>query len=580
MISFLKKVDILTGRKHSKIFIILISCLLISMMELVGLGIIGPFIQIVFTNNFENYPFITNFLKKFNISSHTQIVISIGFITIFLFIIKNYFSWILQNKIIKFAYDNEFELRESLADIFLSMRLQDLNMHTKSHYINVMTRHISQFTTQILHASLKIVSDGLAFILIIFFLAIFYPGPLMIIAGLLLSAGLLYYIVVKDRIKNSGAVQANSFKHIITDVQNIIRGIKEIRIYAIEDFFSESLRKQSSKNRNAYFTYTSLQLIPRYLIEALLLTSLIALSIGLILLNYDSAYVISVIGVFGIAAVRLMPGLLVLTNAVNNVRNGLHIFYELFEFFNSFMDAGAQQSTLGYSQKLDKIDHFESLEIKDLKFKYIEDSSNVLDGVNLKILKGESIGIVGKSGEGKSTLINLILQLYEPTGGEILVNGKNVNSLGYKEWYQKVAYIPQEKFIIEGTIKENIALGIPYKDIDNSKLDHAIKVANLQELVSSLPDLVDTRIGEDGSLISGGQAQRICLARAIYFNRELIVLDEATSSLDTQTEEEIIFEINQLRQNNSFIIISHRPSILKNCNAVFELSDGKLNKLR
>ena len=204
-----------------------------------------------------------------------------------------------------------------------------------------------------------------------------------------------------------------------------------------------------------------------------------------------------------------------------------------------------------------------------------------MNDVSLVIKKGESIGIVGPSGSGKSTLLNIILGLIPLNSGEIEVNNKNLNEV-ISSWYGLVAYMPQQTFLVDDTVRCNIALGEKDEDIDDNKVNNAIKKASLQSFIASLPNGIDAILGEKGIKISGGQKQRIALARSFYFNRDVLIMDESTSSLDNETEKEIITEVKKLHGKKTMIIVSHRFSTVQHCDRIYHLEDGKItlnNKL-
>lgn len=576
--NYFLKFRFLTGQNFRGIPLILAACLLIAIFELVGLGIIGPYIQLVFSAEPGHDSYLDSLNSFFSLQSSSEVVIFWGVVTISIFILKNLLSWLLQNFIIKFAYQNEFDLRTKFSTVILNMDLSSLSKRPSSEYINIMTRHITQFTNQILMATLKLFSEGLAFFFILVFLMVFYTLPTVFILLILSLSISLYLFFVRNKIKLSGSDQATSFDSIIETVSNIIDGSKEIRIFSIKDFFLDNLKRESSKNKDAYFTYTSLQLVPRYMIEALLISSIIGVTILMSLTGNSSTEIIATVGVFGIAAVRLMPGLLVITNSLNNIKNAEHIFLELYDCLKDINISG-HDHVLKKIEEVEELNKFEKFSIHDLSFAYPSQSTPVINSVNFEITKGESVGIIGRSGAGKTTFINLLLGLFNNYDGIMKLNNKILNNLNLSDWQKQIAYIPQEKFLVNGSIRDNIALGIPPNLVDEEKLLKAIQVANLDKMVSALPNGMNSLVGEDGKWVSGGQGQRLCLARAIYFDREIIILDEATSSLDINTEDEIISEINNLSLSKTFIIISHRPSILRNCNKVLELKSGRLTPI-
>ena len=208
-------------------------------------------------------------------------------------------------------------------------------------------------------------------------------------------------------------------------------------------------------------------------------------------------------------------------------------------------------------------------------FFYPDSKNNALENISLEIHAGESIGFIGPSGSGKTTLLDALLGLFEPQKGVIEYNSRNIKN-NLKEWQSQIAYIPQEIFLIHGSLRHNVALGINEEDIDDNRLNESLRQARLSDMVENLPEGVNTILGERGIRFSGGQRQRVALARAFYHGRNILVMDEATSALDSETEKEIVSEIERLKGNKTMIVIAHRLTTLKHCDRIYKLQDGKI----
>ena len=228
------------------------------------------------------------------------------------------------------------------------------------------------------------------------------------------------------------------------------------------------------------------------------------------------------------------------------------------------------------NRKIEKIE-FDKIEIKNLNFKYNNSVFNLFENANLIINKGDSIGIIGPSGSGKSTLIDIFLGLIKPNSGKILYNNEELD-INLNQWHSNIAFIPQDIYVVNDTIKNNVALGQNDKDFNYQRFINAIKASNLIKFINDLPNKESTILGENGVTISGGQKQRIALARAMYFKKNIIIMDEATSSLDYETEEKISTEIHSIDKKITKIIISHRETILQKCHKIFEIKDKKLSR--
>ena len=572
---FINKYFFLIGKKKRELPIIFVFLLLLSFLELLGLSLIGPYINIVFAEDATKPNMLNNILYFEN---KELAVLFWGSLTIFLFASKNFFAWFIQRKIIIFSYEQEYALRNRISNIFLNLSLENIQESSSSEYINIITRHISQYTNQILLASLKLCVDGIAMTAVLIFLILFNPVATLLLALILVMTISIYQFIVRDRIIRSGAAQAESFTQIIGLVSSIIKGTREILVYGVKDYFSNQLSSESHKNQVAYTTYTSLQMAPRYLIEVIMMIALISLSFVLYRFSQSTTETLAILSIYAVAAVRLMPAFLTLTNSLNNIQNGQKIFNELFDFTKKLESAEHPLNGNQNLYNLKKI-QFNILSVKNLSFSYAGQSQNILEDINFSIKEGETIGLMGPSGSGKTSFINLLLGLSQPTSGTIKVNNIDINDPKIS-WAASTAYIPQEKFLIDDTIIKNIALGIPKDKIDYKKLDYALQVSSLKDFVDSLPESINTHIGEDGSKLSGGQKQRICLARAIYFDRDFIIMDEATSALDKDTENEIVKEIKMMKGIKTFLIIAHRDSTIESCDKVYRIENKHINLIQ
>jgi len=271
----------------------------------------------------------------------------------------------------------------------------------------------------------------------------------------------------------------------------------------------------------------------------------------------------------------MIPSFNGITSSVGNLRINRVKFKEITDDFSNqekylenFISENKNDSEL--------IDFKNDIQLKNISFKYENTDRKIIDKISFQIKKGQSIGIIGQTGSGKSTLVDLILGVLEPNEGEILIDGSNLNYKNLSSWHRNIGYIPQDLFLINDTIKKNIALGISDEKIDVEKLDRAVKISNLGNFISKLEKKLDTKVGERGIKISGGEKQRVSIARAFYNKPNIIVMDEATSSLDNNTEKEFMKSIETIKNNSTLIIIAHRLTTVKNCDIIYLVADGKI----
>ena len=344
-------------------------------------------------------------------------------------------------------------------------------------------------------------------------------------------------------------------------------GIKEIKLFNVDSYFYSIYSKYNSIRSRVLSNSNTLNQLPRFYLELISVFGL-TLFIGILLIQEkDLPTLIAIIGVFVAAVFRLIPSINKIITAFQNLKYHDYSVNIIYNEYLALSNNEKFKSKLNFSIK-------NKLEISGLSFKYNDDSNLILDDVSLEIFSGETIGIIGGSGQGKSTFVNLICGLFKPLKGKILSDDKNI----YEDiisWNEIIGYVPQDVFIIDDTIEKNILFGREKNIVNKDLLHNAIKRAQLDELIKNLPMGLKTKIGERGAQISGGQKQRIGIARALYNDPPLLIFDESTSSLDNKTEDLIMNSIYSLKGRTK-IIISHRQRTLKKCDKVFELIKKKI----
>jgi ABC-type bacteriocin/lantibiotic exporter with double-glycine peptidase domain len=357
--------------------------------------------------------------------------------------------------------------------------------------------------------------------------------------------------------------------------------LKTTKLIGCESFFENQLLAQSNKYARAASLFHSFQQLPRIVIETLLITFVVGfVSLSLIIVERSDSLV-SVLGIFAIASVRIIPSASQLLTCMGVLRNNKPTLDRLYldlkelespESLKYLKMSGNKTNTISNNRVHAFIDN---LVIDQLNYSYPGAARQALKNVSLTIRKGESIALIGTSGAGKTTLSDVFLGLLIPQSGDIKVDGVSVyNDL--RAWQNLIGYIPQSIFLMDDTIERNIAFGLPDDQIDKQKLDQAIKTAQLSELIEQLPEGIHTFVGENGVRLSGGQRQRIGIARALYYEREILVLDEATSALDNETESLISEALRELGRTKTMIVIAHRLTTVEHCDRIYEMSNGEI----
>lgn len=572
--TLLRQVFFLLGNKRNQIPWLIALFIGVSLVELLGLGLIVPYMLLIVDPEsvvdgklgrliMEYFLFLTG--------DKLIVLMSLGLVSIFL--LKALLMIGINRVMIRFSFNLQTQLRCSLMSLYQSLRYTDYLQRNSSEYITALQQYTGTFTTGVLFNLLKMVSEMISLVAIIILLALTNGSMLAILIGLLGSIAYGYDRLFKNKISTYGQKLNDNQELMVQGIHEGIEGLKEIRILGKEDYFHSVVRRTSEKFAHYRGNVQLITIAPRYLLELILVTFIVALVLSTFWTGENLKSLIPTLSLFGFAAIRIIPATNTLINSLSQIRFNLDATSRLYkDLYNH------QEDTLltdGEAVDTTKFEVFEKLTFDKVCFRYPNASRNALDKVDFYIDKGECIGLVGTSGSGKTTLIDTMLGLLEPQNGDLNFNGKplqaNINS-----WYKNVAYLPQEVFLIDNTLRCNVALGVWAEDIDNDRLKKALSQAQLTDFVDELSNGIETVLGERGVLLSGGQRQRIALARAFYHDRSVLVMDESTSALDDKTESEIVEEIKRLKGKKTMIVIAHRLSTIEHCDRIYRLENGKI----
>jgi len=308
------------------------------------------------------------------------------------------------------------------------------------------------------------------------------------------------------------------------------------------------------------------------MLELTMISFVVLFVLGTLFLGGNIDTLLPTLSVFGVASLRLFPAANTLIQSLIQIRYSRDSVSRLYnDYYKLKQPSGKEDQPV--STQMPK--QFQVLKLDRVSFTYPQSEFKALNEISLEINAGESIGLIGPSGSGKTTLVDMLLGLLEPQQGNIQYNGEGVKTV-LQQWRSQAAYIPQQVFLIDDTLRHNVAFGIDNDEIDNDRLQESLRQSKLIKVVEQLPQGVETILGENGVRLSGGQRQRVALARAFYHGRDVLVMDEATSALDDQTEQEIVKEIDQLKGKKTMIVIAHRLTTLKHCDRIYKLENGRV----
>ena len=559
-----------TGEKRFSIIIFLF--LIIGMMlETFGVGLIIPFVVILIENDIgDKYPFTKSFLNFFGNPNKSDLIFISLFLLTFFYFLKNIFlglSIFIQQK---FVYRVQVDLSKRLFLLYLKQPYNfHLNFNSAELQHNVVNK-VAAFSGAITQY-MYFIAEILIVVGITSFLFILQPNALLVSLCIFLPPAILISFYLRRKISRWGGLVNKYEAKKILHVNQGLGAIKDIILMKRQVFFLNNYDLQSKLSANISANVSTINQIPRFIFEFLAVLAMSVIIYSLMITIQDINQIVPLLAVFAAAAFRMMPSFNRLLSSYQNIRLVTPVVHTIFdELQRKTTDQIIDQD---FSAEI----NFDKLVLRDINFKYNSGQSHILKNINIEIKKNQVIGLIGPTGSGKSTIINILCGLLKPSTGKILVNGyeSNLNSFA---WQNQIGYVSQSIYLSDDSIKKNIAFGIKEDSIDNLNLEKSIKDAELEKFISNLEMGIDTQVGERGSRISGGQLQRLGIARALYNNPNILLLDEATSSLDGDTEKRIMDSILRLRGKKTIIIVAHRYSTIENCDIIYKIESGEVKE--
>ena len=537
---------------------------LASITDLLGLSFVIPVVGLVLSETFYNTvithaPSLASFDKK------ELLLISVGALFV-LILLKNafglYINW-LQVKFVKNLFvTSSMNVLERVYD----RSLPDIQKDSSNTLVNKITYLQISLCSNAAISTIIIINEAIIFTLTAVIVSVWDWKLFLLLIAVLLPIMGIFYSRVKNMIKDAGTQKSEHSTSLYARAQEMIYGYIDIKIAGTEGYFKERFRNLARNYTNYMGKMDFMLFVPTRIIEVAISLCIILIMLYGVYFMDSTEQLVTTITLFSVIAYRSIPSINRFMMAINNLNSNEFILDD--PEFVSIMKQDKPENTAPILFK-------NKIEFQDVSYRYTLDTKMVIKDCNLTIRKGEKIGIIGKSGAGKSTLVSNILGFLEPTEGRIMVDDTKLTPENIKAWWQLVGYVRQEVFIMNATLKENIAIGIAKEQIDEEAMARAIRLASLTELVSDLPDGINTMLSERGNNLSGGQKQRVSIARAIYKGAQVLIFDEATSALDNKTEEEITNAIRQLgKEDLTIVIIAHRYTSLKYCDHIYQIDGG------
>lgn len=565
-------------KEKKKLIVLLIMMIFAALFETLSISVIVPVVGIV-TNPglIAEQPvlmYIFNFLDLQ--SANSFIVISVVAL-ILIFILKNVYLLLfhyLQNRMV---LNQQVKMSSDLFRAYLTAPYSlHLNRNSAELLRNI-NNEVPRVFQGIILSAFQLLTEILVVscILCLLFINAFRAT---LITSVLLSGGVLLFLkIYRKKTIELGKEQQFIIGELIKWVNQGLGASKEVKVTGKEAYFINSYKKYSQKSADNGVFMRMLDVFPRYFIETIIVVTILFTMLMFVSNGSDTSQLISTMALFAMSAFRLMPSISRILGLISTIRYSqpsLAVIYD--DMVNINKITQPVKESYNFNININKEKYYKhSIELKSVSYSYPNQKSFLINNVTLSIPIGQAVAFIGESGAGKSTIVDIILGLYTPETGKVLVDHTSLEDQ-IEIWQSKIGYIPQNIYLSDDTIRRNIAFGLEEEDIDDIQVWRVLEQAQLKEFVEALPDKLNTHVGERGVRLSGGQRQRIGIARALYHDPEILFMDEATSALDNNTEKEIMKAIDNLKGEKTLIIIAHRLSTIENCDIVYKMSKGQI----
>jgi ABC-type multidrug transport system fused ATPase/permease subunit len=573
MISIFKNIRKITTKDEKKNGLKILSLtLMTALIDVIGAASVMPFIIVLANPNLiEENSILIYIYITLNFNSKADFFILLGCSSFGVMI----FSLLMRAYTIKAQLKYSMMLEFNLSKRVLQRYLQnDYQWFLRSNSASLGKTILSEVEAIVVGGIMQILLIASQFtVVVILMILLIYTDPMLfiIVAGMLGMAYVSIFMIMSPKISKLGDMRTIANEGRYKSLAEIFGGIKQVKISHLEGKYVKSYEIPAKTYAEIRATFSTMVQIPRFALEGIAFGGVIALLIILIIREQNLSTIMPTITLYALAGYRVMPALQIIYAGFTQ----LNFVGPTLENLKGELEGLIIQTRKLTSKNADKLN--EAIILKDINFKYNQAHNYSIKNLSMTVERGERIGIVGSTGSGKSTMVDLILGLLKPESGSLSIGKIDLNSENIRDWQKKIGYVAQNIYLCDGTIAQNIAFGIDENEINYMKVELASKTACLHDFViGNLPDGYDTKVGERGIRLSGGERQRIGIARALYENPEVLILDEATSALDNITEAKVMQSVTSLDSSITLIVIAHRLSTVKSCNRLYLLDEGKI----
>lgn len=585
MKKILKKLNVILDKKQkSRMKLLVVMMVVGALLETVSISLVLPIATVLTNTESVTGDGIVGTLYRFLGCNSVQQFAMLMLVGLLLaFIAKNAFLFIQTKMQLDFVYNNQFETSRKMMINFMKRPYE--------YYLNAETAVIQRSITSDVNnmyamvlSILQLMSEFVVFAFLGTFLIVQDPIMCLVIGGLLVLVLFLIKVALKPIMIKAGKDNQDYYSGLFKWINQAVTGIKEIKIANKESYFISEYAKCGNGYVQAVKKYSLYNTAPKLLIETICIAGFVVYMLVAFAVGKEMDSIVVSISAFAVAAIKLLPS----ANRINNQLTNIAYFEPFFYGASDNLQADISDKTIVYDEAaytgeetIEKLPVHNEILLSDIVYKYPNTEKYIFNHMDMNIPVGQAVGIVGTTGSGKTTLVDLLLGLLDMENGVITADGADVNTKeNYPRWLGNVGYIPQTIFMLDSDIRHNVAFGIPDHLIDDEKVWNALKEAQLDKFVRELPQGLDTEIGERGIRLSGGQRQRISIARALFNDPEVLILDEATSALDNDTEAAIMDSINSLHGKKTLVIIAHRLQTIEKCDMVYRVENGKAERER
>ncbi len=571
MIRLLPKIRRLLTPAERRGALVLLALMFVGMsLETLCTGLVIPAIALMMQQDLATtYPQFQPLLAFLGNPTQAELIVNVMLGLVAIYLLKNLFLAFLAWRQTRFAFGVQVQLSQRLFTAYLRQPYTFHLQRNSAQLIRNVTGEVGMFTDAIVN-SLNITTELLVLLGISALLLIVEPAGTLIAVLVLGGAALTFHHGMRNRIVRWGETRQMHDGLRLQHLQQGLGGAKDVKLLGRESNFLDQYRVHSAKSARVGQFQATLLMMPRLWLELMAVAGLATLVITMLAQGRPMATIVPTLGLFAAAAFRLMPSV----NRILAAAQVLRYYLPVVNTLHEELKLASPEPTA--RPRGPAVAGFQSdIRLAGVAYAYPAAAVRALDGIALRIRKGESVGFVGPSGSGKSTLVDVILGLLTPGSGQVLVDGEDVQK-NLRAWQDQIGYVPQSIYLTDDTLRRNVAFGLADEAIDNAAVAHAVRAAQLEEFVAALPQGLETMVGERGIRLSGGQRQRIGIARALYHDPAVLVLDEATSALDTATESGVMQAVTALRGAKTLLIVAHRLSTVAHCDRLYRLEAGRI----